>query len=151
MKNIKNMLFAGVVALLIFCSNGYSQNWGFSLPYGGGGFAINKKNWVAGLNGISAGGGRSGWGFQLPDGAGFYNGNPYGGGCGQGWNGGVVVAPVPQVVVRPGWRNGYGWNYGQNFPRQIPGSTPVQVYGAWQNGAAVYRSANGQMWVQQPF
>ena len=159
MKNIKFILAAGIIALLSLSNNGYSQNWGFSLPFGGGGFAINKKNWVAGFNGATVGGGNSGWGFQLPNGAGFYNGSPMGGApCyGGGYGGGAVITAVPQVAQYGGWRNGYGWNYGAYPPPTVPGygrinpTTPVRVFQTWRNGAAVYQSANGQVWVRQRF
>ena len=134
MKLIK--LSCLLICLTVISNTGWSQNWGFSLPFGNGGFAINGKNWTAGLGGAVVGGGRSGWGFQLPNGAGFYNGGGpgmYGGvvpmGYGGGYGGapcvgygGPVVYPNPNLMDRRmPYRDVNGWvrrgpppvNYGQ--------------------------------------
>ena len=120
MKLIKKVLM--VVGMLFALQQvSHAQNWGFSLPFGAGGFAINGKNWTAGLNGIVAGGGQRGWGFGLPNGAGFYNGSMNGGCGGRGYasgGGGYAAVPGCAVVTRgaafvpsqapPGVLGGYG-------------------------------------------
>lgn len=118
-----------MVAVLLFGFQQVSnaQNWGFSLPFGIGGFAINGKNWTAGYNGAVAGGGPSGWGFGLPNGAGFYNGNGGGGRCG-----GFPIpynqsrGSVPYVAS-----GGPGAPYNPTF---VPNQAPPGLYGGYGPG-----------------
>ena len=171
MKKLK-LAVIGVGLLFAIQATSNAQNWGFSLPFGNGGFAINGKNWTAGLGGAVAGGGRGGWGFQLPSGVGFYNGGGPGGGCAPGYGGGGAVyagggygpggqpvmyqggspAPVPENWTgQGGYYSANGWNHGPNWRPGPSGSTPAVYHARWPNGAAVYQSVNGQTWVQQPY
>lgn len=154
MKNTKLLLVAVIALLFGFNSKGYSQNWGFALPFGVGGFAINGKNWTAGYGGASVAGGRGGWGFQLPNGAGFYNGNGgapgyCGGGAavfGGGGGGAYYSGPQGQYV-----NAATGWSYGP-APYVGPSQTrPARYLAVRDDGGAIYQTENGNVWVQNPF
>ena len=160
MKTV-NKLVAIVGLLFAIQQSSQAQNWGFSLPFGGGGFAINGKNWAVGLpNGAAAGGGQGGWGFQLPSGVGFYNGGgggpagvmPCGGG---GYYGNPQVAEAYWTGVGGSYdRN--GWNYGPGYYQRRPESTaPVRrlpvPYNYAKRGGAAWQAIDGRVWVRQPF
>jgi len=50
-----------------------------------------------------------------------------------------------------GYYSRYGWNYGPNAYPIPAGTTPVRYMAKAANGAAVYQSASGQIWYQQPY